>query len=58
LAYRTAGVLRQKLSEQATLAGYHDLFYMFAALTLFSRVPVLFMLGGKSVLPAKVVKAE
>jgi hypothetical protein len=28
--------LRQKLSEEAALTGYHDLFFMFAALTLFS----------------------
>ncbi|HSF34028.1 MAG TPA: DHA2 family efflux MFS transporter permease subunit [Candidatus Tectomicrobia bacterium] len=58
LAEKTAGVLRQKLSEEAALAGYHDLFYMFAALTLFSLIPVLFMRGGKSMLPAKAVKRE
>jgi hypothetical protein len=40
------------------LAGYHDLFYMFAALTLFSLIPVLFMRGGKPVLLAKVLKRE
>jgi EmrB/QacA subfamily drug resistance transporter len=58
LAQKTAGILRAKLSEEAALAGYHDLFYMFAALTLFSLIPVLFMRGGKPVLPAKVMKRE
>jgi EmrB/QacA subfamily drug resistance transporter len=56
LAQKTAGILRQKLSDEAALAGYHDLFYMFAALTLFSLIPVLFMRGGKPALPAKVGK--
>jgi EmrB/QacA subfamily drug resistance transporter len=58
LAQKTAGVLRQKLTEEAALAGYHDLFFMFAALTLFSLIPVLFMRGGKVVLPVKTVKKE
>jgi EmrB/QacA subfamily drug resistance transporter len=58
LVQKTAGVLRQKLSDEAALAGYHDLFYMFAALALFSLIPVLFMRGGKAVLPGKVVKRE
>jgi EmrB/QacA subfamily drug resistance transporter len=58
LAQKTAGILRAKLSEAAALAGYHDLFYMFAALTLFSLIPVLFMRGGKPVLLAKVLKRE
>jgi EmrB/QacA subfamily drug resistance transporter len=58
LAQKTAGILRAKLSEEAALAGYHDLFYMFAALTLFSLIPVLFMRGGKPALPAKVLKRE
>jgi EmrB/QacA subfamily drug resistance transporter len=56
LVQKTAGILRQKLSEEAALAGYHDLFFMFAALTLFSLVPVMLMRGGKPVLPVKVVK--
>jgi EmrB/QacA subfamily drug resistance transporter len=56
LAQKTAGILRQKLSEEAALAGYHDLFFMFAALTLFSLVPVMLMRSGKPVLPVKVVK--
>ena len=58
LAQKTAGILRQKLSEEAALAGYHDVFFMFAALTLFSLLPVLLMRGRKPVLPAKVVKKE
>jgi EmrB/QacA subfamily drug resistance transporter len=56
LAQKTAGVLRQQLTEAAALAGYHDLFFMFAALTLFSLIPVLFMRGGRAVLPVKTVK--
>jgi len=47
LAEMTTAVLRQKLSEEATLAGYQDLFFLFAVLTLFSLVPVLFLRGGK-----------
>jgi hypothetical protein len=35
------------LGEEAALAGYQDLFFMFAALNLFSLVPVLLMRGGK-----------
>jgi MFS transporter, DHA2 family, multidrug resistance protein len=58
LAEKTAGILRQKLSEEAGLAGYHDLFFMFAALTLFSLLPVLLMRDSKPVLPVKVVKKE
>ena len=58
LAQKTAGILRQKLSDEAALAGYHDLFFMFAALTLFSLLPVMFMRGDKPVLPVKVVKKE
>jgi hypothetical protein len=56
LVQKTAGILRQKLTEEAALAGYHDLFFMFAALTLFSLVPVMLMRGGKPVLPVKVVE--
>jgi MFS transporter, DHA2 family, multidrug resistance protein len=51
LAQKTAGILRRKLSEEAALAGYHDLFFMFAALTLFSLLPVMLMRSGKPVLP-------
>jgi hypothetical protein len=58
LAQKTAGILRQKLSEEASLAGYHDVFFMFAALTLFSLLPVLLMRGRKPVLPVKVEKKE
>jgi hypothetical protein len=58
LAQKTAGILRRKLSEEAALAGYHDLFFMFAALTLFSLLPVMLMRSGKPVLPPKVVKKE
>ena len=46
LAQMTTAVLRQQLSEAATLAGYQDLFFLFAALTLCSLVPVLFLRGG------------
>jgi hypothetical protein len=48
----------QKLTEEAALAGYHDLFFMFAALTLFSLLPVMLMRGDKPVLPVKAVKKE
>jgi MFS transporter, DHA2 family, multidrug resistance protein len=58
LAQKTAGILRQKLSEEAALTGYHDLFFMFAALTLFSLLPVMLMRGSKPVLPVKVVQKE
>ena len=58
LAQKTASILRQKLSEEAALAGYHDVFFIFAALTLFSLLPVLLMRDRKPVLPAKVVKKE
>jgi MFS transporter, DHA2 family, multidrug resistance protein len=58
LAQKTAAILRQQLSEQAAVAGYHDVFFMFAALTLFSLLPVLLMRGRKPVLPVKVEKKE
>jgi DHA2 family multidrug resistance protein len=58
LAQKTAGILRQMLSDEAALAGYHDLFFMFAALTLFSLLPVMLMRSGKPVLPVKVGKKE
>jgi hypothetical protein len=35
------------LGEEAALARYQDLFFIFAALTLFSIAPVLLMRGGK-----------
>lgn len=43
----TTAVLRHMLGEEAALAGYQDLFFIFATLTLFSLVPVLLMRGGK-----------
>jgi hypothetical protein len=58
LAQKTAEILRQKLSDEAALAGYHDLFFMFAVLTLFSLLPVMLMRGNKPVLPLKGVKKE
>jgi MFS transporter, DHA2 family, multidrug resistance protein len=58
LAQKTTGILRQKLSEEAALAGYQDLFFMFAVLTLFSLLPVLLMRSTKPVLPVKVAKKE
>ncbi|HEY7496374.1 MAG TPA: DHA2 family efflux MFS transporter permease subunit [Candidatus Tectomicrobia bacterium] len=47
LAQTTTAVLHHMLGEEAALAGYQDLFFLFAALTLFSLVPVLLMRGGK-----------
>jgi hypothetical protein len=58
LAQKTAAILRQQLAEEASLAGYHDVFFMFAALTLFSLLPVLLMRDGKPELPVKTVKHE
>ena len=49
----TTAVLRQMLREEAALAGYQDLFFMFAALTLFSLVPVLLMRGGKIIVASE-----
>src|SRR6266446_3909507 len=53
LAQMTTAVLRQMLGEEAALAGYQDLFFMFAALTLFSLVPVLLMRGGKIIVASE-----
>lgn len=53
LAQMTARVLRQKLSAAAALAGYHDMFFMFASLALFSLIPVLLMRGGEPIRPAQ-----
>jgi hypothetical protein len=58
LAQKIAAVLRQRLAEEASLAGYHDVFFMFAALTLFSLLPVLLMRGDKPDMPVKVMKHE
>jgi DHA2 family multidrug resistance protein len=58
LAQKTAAVLRQLLAEEASLAGYHDVFFMFAALALCSLLPVLLMRGSKPDLPVKAVKKE
>jgi MFS transporter, DHA2 family, multidrug resistance protein len=53
LAQMTTAVLHEKLSEEATLAGYQDLFFLFAVLTLGSLVPVLFLrVGTRSVASA------
>jgi hypothetical protein len=41
LAQMSAAVLHDQLAEAATLASYHDLFFLFAVLTLGSLVPVL-----------------
>ena len=58
LTQKTTAVLRQMLSAAAALAGYQDLFFMFAALTLFSILPVLLMQGRKVPRQPKVVKRE
>jgi EmrB/QacA subfamily drug resistance transporter len=47
LEQMTTAVLRQKLGEEAALAGYQDLFFLFAALALLSLVPVLLLRSGK-----------
>lgn len=53
LTQMTTAVLHQKLTEEATLAGYQDLFFMFAALTLVSLIPVLLLRGGKSIVASE-----
>jgi len=53
LAQMTTAVLHQMLGEEAALAGYQDLFFIFAALTLFSIVPVLLMRGGKMIVASE-----
>ena len=58
LAQKTSGVLRQMLSAEAGLAAYQGLYFMFAALTLFSILPVLLMRGSKSQPLPKTVKVE
>src|SRR5262245_23883975 len=58
LAQKTAAVLRQRLSEEASLESYHDVFFLFAALTLGSLLPVLLMRGGKPDVPVKAMKKE
>ena len=47
LAQMTTAVLHQKLTEEAALAGYQDLFFMFAVFSLLSLIPVLFLRGGR-----------
>jgi DHA2 family multidrug resistance protein len=46
LAQMTTAVLRDQLAEAATLASYHDLFFLFAVLTLGSLLPVLCLRRG------------
>ena len=46
LAQMTTTVLHQQLEEAATLASYHDLFFLFAVLTLGSLIPVLCLRSG------------
>jgi DHA2 family multidrug resistance protein len=46
LAQQTTAVLHQQLAEAATLASYHDLFFLFALLAMCSLVPVLFLRSG------------
>jgi len=53
LAQMTTAVLHQMLGEEAALAGYQDLFFLFAALTLLSLVPVLLMRGGKIIVASE-----
>ena len=58
LVQKTSGVLRQVLAAEAGLAAYQDLFFIFAALTLLSVVPVLLMRGRKPLSPVRVPKKE
>ena len=47
LAQMTTAVLHQKLTEEAALTGYQDLFFIFAVFSLLSLIPVLFLRGGR-----------
>jgi DHA2 family multidrug resistance protein len=47
LTQMTNAVLQRQLVAESALAGYQDLFLMFAALALICLVPVLFMQGGR-----------
>ena len=47
LAQMTTAVLHQNLAAEATLAGYQDLFFMFAILALVSLLPVFFLRSRK-----------
>jgi len=58
LVQKTSGVLRQLLAAEAGLAAYQDLFFIFAALTLFSVIPVLLTRSSKAFSPVKVPKRE
>jgi hypothetical protein len=53
LAQMTTAVLHQMLGEEAALAGYQDLFFLFAALALFSLVPVLLLRDGKIIVASE-----
>jgi len=46
LAQLTTAVLHDQLAAAATLASYHDLFFLFAVLTLGSLLPVLCLRSG------------
>ena len=46
LAQLTTAVLHDQLAKAATLASYHDLFFLFAVLTLGSLIPVLCLRSG------------
>jgi EmrB/QacA subfamily drug resistance transporter len=43
----TSASLSRQLSDEATLAGYQDLFFLFAMQSLLCLIPVLLMRGGK-----------
>lgn len=43
----TSAALSLKLADEATLAGYQDLFFLFAMQSLLCLIPVLLMRGGK-----------
>ena len=43
LSQMTANMLQRQLTAEAALAGYHDIFIMFAGLALFALIPVLLL---------------
>ena len=46
VAQMTTAILHHQLEEAATLASYHDLFLLFAVLTLSSLIPVFCLRSG------------
>ncbi|PON10455.1 hypothetical protein C2W62_49970, partial [Candidatus Entotheonella serta] len=52
LSQMTTTVLRQQLGERAAMASYHDLFDLFAILSISCLVPILLLRTGQRVVPS------